>query len=459
MPKSTQNSLARISRRAVLRGAGVAVALPWLESLPAFGDSTAPAVFPKRFGVMFMGNGINENYWSAEGSGADMKLSKTLSPLEPLKHKINVIDGLFNKAATGHGIHPPQTGSLLSGADIQKGAIIRSGISVDQMIANAVGQDTPQSSIVLACEQPMTGYHETNYSMAYSSHISWQTPDSPVPVEVYPSLAWDNLFENRGSLINVSILDRVKDRAETLSRKVSSSDKAKLDEYLTSVREVEKRVESTRKVKDQSDELAKQKNRPAFTMERPQNGLPEDLRDHAKLMCDIIAIAFQTDRTRVASLIISRDLSAMYYPFLRSSRRTPRRVAQQSLGRLRAHLALPREPVGLSGVQARQHAGRRRHGARQLLPDVPLGTVDWPLARQLAAAAGAGRRLGRHARDRTHAELPERRRRKPQDVQPVPLDHGPHGDQAGSLRRRHHAPGTPVRNSSSCDSFSLQPCC
>jgi hypothetical protein len=316
MPKSTQDSPARISRRAVLRGAGVAVALPWLESLPVFGDSTAPTVFPKRYGVMFMGNGINENNWSAEGSGADMKLSKTLSPLEPLKHKINVIDGLFNKAATGHGIHPPQTGSLLSGAEIQKGAVIRSGISVDQMIANVVGQDTPQSSIVLACEQPMSGYHETNYSMAYSSHISWQTPDSPVPVEVYPSLAWDNLFENRGSQINVSILDRVKDRAETLSRKVSSNDKAKLDEYLTSVREVEKRVESTRKVKDQSDELAKQKNRPAFTMDRPQNGLPEDLRDHAKLMCDIIAIAFQTDRTRVASLIISRDLSAMYYPFL-----------------------------------------------------------------------------------------------------------------------------------------------
>src|SRR4029078_1010184 len=141
MPKSTPSSFPRISRRAVLRGAGVAVALPWLESLPAFADATAPGAFPKRFAVMFMGNGINENYWSAEGSGADMKLSKTLSPLEPLKHKINVIDGLFNKAATGHGIHPPQTGSLLSGADIQKGAIIRSGISVDQRIGNPVGPE------------------------------------------------------------------------------------------------------------------------------------------------------------------------------------------------------------------------------------------------------------------------------------------------------------------------------
>src|SRR5208283_1691017 len=175
--------------------------------------------------------------------GADMKLGKTLEPLEPLKQKINVIDGLFVKALTGQGIHPAQTGSLLSGAHISKGAIIHSGISVDQMIANRTGDDTPQSSIVLACEQPMTGYHETNFSLAYSSHISWQSPDSPVPVEVYPSLAFDNLFENRGSLRNMSILDRVKDRAEALSRQISSTDKVKLDEYLTSVREVEKRVD------------------------------------------------------------------------------------------------------------------------------------------------------------------------------------------------------------------------
>jgi hypothetical protein len=316
MPDQTQNSAHRISRRTVLRGAGVTMALPWLESLPAFADTTSPAAFPKRFAVLFMGNGVNEEHWSAEGSGAEMKLGKTLGPLEPLKHKINVVSGLFNKAATGQGIHPAQTGSLLSGAHIQKGAIIKAGISVDQMIANYVGQDSPQASIVLACEQPMTGYHETNFSMAYSSHISWQTPDSPVPNEVYPSLAWDNLFENRGSLRNMSILDRVKDRAETLSRKISSTDKSKLDEYLTSVREVEKRVDGMRKSKDLAQDVAKQQNRPVFSMDRPANGLPEDLREHARLMCDIIAIAFQTDKTRVASLLLARDLSALYYPFL-----------------------------------------------------------------------------------------------------------------------------------------------
>jgi hypothetical protein len=304
------------TRRAILRGAGCTMALPWLESLQAFADTPPASAFPKRFGVVFLGCGVNEDHWSAEGASAAMKLSKTLQPLEPLKEKINVIDGLFVPALTGQGIHPAQTGSLLSGAHISKGAIIHSGISVDQMIANRLGADTPQSSIVLACDQPMTGYHESNFSLAYSSHISWQTPDSPVPVEVYPSLAWDNLFDNRASMQNISVLDRIRDRAEELTRKISSTDKTKLDEYLTSVREVEKRVEGMRKTKDSADDAAKAKNTVAATMDRPANGLPEDLREHTRLMCDIIAIAFQTNKTRVASLIISRDLSAMYYPFL-----------------------------------------------------------------------------------------------------------------------------------------------
>jgi hypothetical protein len=184
------------------------------------------------------------------------------------------------------------------------------------VIANHVGQETPQASIVLACEQPMTGYHETNFSMAYSSHISWQNSDSPVPNEVYPSLAFDGLFENRGSLRYTSILDRVKERAQSLSRKVSSTDRGKLDEYLTSVREVEQRIERMRTTKDKADDLAKTKGPAVYTMERPQNGLPEDLRDHTRLMCDIVALAFQTDKTRVASLLLARDLSSLYYPFL-----------------------------------------------------------------------------------------------------------------------------------------------
>ncbi len=292
------------------------MALPWLESFAARAATTGADAFPKRFGVIFLGCGVNEDYWGSQGSGAGMQLSKSLSPLEPMKSKINVIHGLFNQGATGLGIHPPQTGSLLTGAVLEKGANIHSGVSVDQMIANHTGQDTLQPSLVLACEQPITGFHESNYSLAYSSHISWQSPDSPVPNECYPSLAFDMLFENRGSLLNLSILDRVKERAARLSRKISAGDNAKLDEYMTSVREVEKRVEGMRKAKDKADDAAKLKSRPAWTMQRPANGLPEDLREHARLMCDLIAIAFQTDKTRVASLIISRDLSSLYYPFL-----------------------------------------------------------------------------------------------------------------------------------------------
>jgi Protein of unknown function (DUF1552) len=316
MPVQINPSTNRIARRAILRGAGCAMALPWLESFAAQAAPAGAEAFPKRFGVVFLGCGVNEDHWGSEGSGPEMKLSKSLSPLEPLKSKINVIHGLFNKGATGLGIHPPQTGSLLTGATLTKGATLRSGISVDQMIASRMGQETLQPSMVLACEQPITGFHESNYSMAYSSHISWANPDSPVPNEIYPSLAFDMLFENRGSLLNLSILDRVKGRAERLSRKISSSDYAKLDEFMTSVRDVEKRVEGMRKAKEKADDLAKLKNRPAPLMERPANGLPEDLREHAKIMLDLIAIAFQTDKTRVATLLISRDLSAMYYPFL-----------------------------------------------------------------------------------------------------------------------------------------------
>src|SRR5215467_5196935 len=305
-----------ITRRAILRGAGCAMALPWFESFAAKAAPAGAEVFPKRFGVVFLGCGVNEDHWGSEGSGAEMKLSKSLSPLEPLKSKVNVIHGLFNKGAMGLGIHPPQTGSLLTGATLTKGAALHSGISVDQMIASRMGQETLQPSMVLACEQPITGFHESNYSLAYSSHISWQSPSSPVPNEIYPSLAFDMLFENRGSLLNLSILDRVKERAERLSRKISSSDNSKLDEFMASVREVEKRVDGMRKAKEKADDLAKQQSRPVWTMERPANGLPEDLREHARLMLDLIAIAFETDKTRVATLLISRDLSAMYYPFL-----------------------------------------------------------------------------------------------------------------------------------------------
>jgi hypothetical protein len=307
----------RINRRTVLRGVGVTMALPWLESIPVWGaQSDAVQTFPKRFAALFMGNGINPKHWSAKGAGQEMELSKSLQPMLPFRAKLNVISGLFNKHATGVGIHPGQTGNILSGAALQKGAVLKGGVSMDQVLAAHLGEDTAVASLVLGCEQPITGYHETNFSMAYSSHISWQDALSPVPMEVYPSLAFDSLFDNQGSRRTRSILDRVKEQAAELNRQVSRADQAKLDEYLTSVREVEKRAERTRTMKDRADSNARDRGRPAATMPRPDNGLPEDIREHMRLMCDVIALAFQTDKTRVATLLLCRDLSGLFYPFL-----------------------------------------------------------------------------------------------------------------------------------------------
>ena len=312
--------MGQTSRRRFLRGVGVAMALPWLESIPVWGTELAkdgaPGPFPKRFAALFMGNGINSQHWWAKGSGAEMELGKSLQPMTPLKAKMNFITGLFNKHATGVGIHPGQTGNILSGASLQRGAVLKGGISMDQVLANQLGQETVQPSMVLGCEQPITGYHETNFSMAYSSHISWQNATSPVPMEVYPSLAFDSLFDNRGSRRTQSILDRVREEAARLSRRVSSGDKAKLDEYLTRVREVETRVERMRAAKGKADEQARDHSRPVLAMARPDNGLPEDIREHMRLMCDIIALGFQTDKTRVATLLLCRDLSGLFYPFL-----------------------------------------------------------------------------------------------------------------------------------------------
>jgi hypothetical protein len=307
-----------ISRRTFLRGTGVAMLLPWLESVPVWGavrGGAGAAAYPKRLGVVFMANGINPETWWAKGSGADMELGPSLEPLKPFREKMNFIGGLFNEAATNVGIHPGQTGNLLSGAHLMKGPELRGGVSFDQVLANHLGEQNIQPSLVLGCEQPTTGYHETNFSMAYGSHISWASATSPVPMEVYPSLAFDSLFENRASDRNRSILDRVMEQASDLRRKASAYDRVKLDEYLTSVRDVERRIDRVRDAADTAAQTARE-GAPVFAMDRPANGLPEDIREHMRLMADILALAFQTHKTSVATLLLCRDISGMFYPFL-----------------------------------------------------------------------------------------------------------------------------------------------
>lgn len=320
MSKQDEKPTQSLSRRLFLHGAGVVMGLPWLESVPALAatiqGTKAPVAPPKRFIVQFMGTGISPGQWWAKGEGAGMELSSSLKPLEPLKTKLNVINGLYNRPSTGVGIHPGMTGNILSGMPLTRGAVLHGGVSIDQVLAARIGQDAVQPSLVLACEQPLTGYHESNFSMAYSSHISWQSPDSPVPTEVYPSLAFDSLFENSGSRRLESILDRVKDDAAGLRRRISRDDRAKLDEYLTSVREVEQRAQRMRGDMGKAANRAKDRGKSLVTMRRPENGLPEDVREHMRLMCDVMALAIQTDKTRIATMLMCRDLSGLFYPFL-----------------------------------------------------------------------------------------------------------------------------------------------
>src|SRR5262249_11879573 len=228
-----------------LRGLGVTMALPWLESLPVWGDGTKKdkpgSEAPTRFAVLFSGNGFHSKEWWATGSGAEMKLGKVLAPLSDFRTRTVFIRGLFNAEALKGNIHSSQTGNLLSGAPLASGGEIRSGTSIDQVLAQRHGRSTKAPSLVLACEASNPSVHK-NYSMLYSSHISWTSPPTRHPLELYPALAFDRLFKDEASKGDKSVLDAVMADAQDFRRKVCTADQRKLDEYLDSVREVEQRI-------------------------------------------------------------------------------------------------------------------------------------------------------------------------------------------------------------------------
>src|SRR5262245_14168868 len=240
----------KLSRRTFLRGVGVTMALPWMESLPVWGDeprATKPASeAPVRLAVLFAGNGFHTKEWWAKGEGKEMELGKVLAPLSDFREKMLFIRGLYNEEALKGNIHSSQTGNLLSGAPLASGGEIRSGTSIDQLLAQRYGRETKVPSLVLGCEKSNPSVHK-NYSMLYSSHISWTSPTTPTPLELYPSLAFDRLFKDEVAKGDKSVLDAVLDDAQDFRRQISSADQRKLDEYLDSVREVESRIEQAGK--------------------------------------------------------------------------------------------------------------------------------------------------------------------------------------------------------------------
>jgi hypothetical protein len=305
-----------ISRRTMLRGFGVTMALPWMESVRVWGDVAKSAKkaseAPTRMAILFSGCGFHKNEWWAKGEGKDMQLGKVLEPLSDFRDKMVFIRGLYNKEALKGNIHSSQTGNLLSGAPLASGGRIQSGTSVDQYVAQHIGHQTKLPSLVLGCEKANPGVHK-NYSLLYSSHISWSSPNTPTPLEVYPALAFDRLFNNKAKVGDQSILDAVLGDAQDLRRNISSLDKQKLDEYLNSVREVEQRIESAGK----RGEV--QGWRPTITkpnMPRPKDGYPQDIVEHMRLMSDILVLAFQTDTTRICTLKLNNDHGTLRFPHI-----------------------------------------------------------------------------------------------------------------------------------------------
>ena len=306
------------SRRTFLRGTGVTMALPWLESFNVWGDepkTNRPASeAPVRLCVTFSGNGFHSKEWWAKGDGKAMELGRVLEPLAAYREKMLFVRGLYHEEARKGNIHSSQTGNMLSGASIASGGEIRSGTSFDQALAQTYGRSTKVPSLVLACEKSNPSVHK-NYSMLYSSHISWSSPTTPTPLELYPSLAFDRLFKDEASPADRSVLDAVMSDAADLRRGLSGDDQRKLDEYLDSVREVEKRIDNAGK----RGEL--QGWRPTLEkpdVARPADGVPQDSGEHMRLMMDLVVLGFQTDTTRITTLKLNNDHSALRFPNLPS---------------------------------------------------------------------------------------------------------------------------------------------
>ena len=305
------------SRRQFLRGAGVALALPWMESLSkAAAVSNAP---PVRFACMYFSNGVDPLNWWQKGAGAAMELGPAAAPLMPIREDLVFINGLYNhQAFINPSPHMGRMANMLSGAPVSSDpSVIRVGTTFDQVLAREIGGRTPVSSMALGIE-PNELRLEDGLSMIYGSNVSWVSPTKPTPKEIYPSRAFDQLVgDGKGRALDRSILDAVLSDTQSLQTKISTGDRRKLDEYLESVRDIEKRID--RASKEERLEgwrpTLKQPNMP-----RPANEIPQNVPDHMKLMLDLIVLAFQMDKTRIATCMLNNDLSQMNFKFIEGVR-------------------------------------------------------------------------------------------------------------------------------------------
>jgi uncharacterized protein DUF1552 len=312
-----------ISRRTVLRGIGAAISLPWLEAmgpLTSWAADTAPArAAPNRMAFLYVPNGKNMADWTPTAEGTDFELPAILEPLAPVKQDILVLTGLTADKARAHGDgggdHARALATFLTGCQARKtdGTDIRVGISVDQVAAGRIGDQTRLPSLEIGCEHgAMAGNCDSGYSCVYSSTMSWRSATQPLPKEVNPKLVFERLFGNgpdgqrqQRDQRRRSILDFIRADAGDLHRQLGAEDQRKLDEYFAAVRDIEQRIQRAETMP------------PVPTPDYPKpQAVPAVFEEHLKLMADLLVLAFQADVTRVCTFVLANEGSNRPYPFI-----------------------------------------------------------------------------------------------------------------------------------------------
>lgn len=319
-----------------LRAVGATLALPWLESVSAAGPVKAGETLsepPLRMAFLFMSNGVCPDCWRPPGDGEDYQITPHLQPLAHLKSEFLLLENLWHKNTVGRNGHWPKDPAWLHGGYVERttgGDLDSGGTSVDQLAARHVGGATPLASFELGIDAPRTGIDTAGggFPRALGSYLSWADPQTPVPKEIVPQLAFDRLFRNHRAPVissvnprnpalleslqrdDTSILDAVLDQAKSLRTSVSRGDQARLDEYFESVRTLERRIEQS--LKPQKRWI----NQGKFPLDRPAPGIPESHAEHVRLMLEILMLAFWTDSTRIATFMFGDAQTQQDYSFL-----------------------------------------------------------------------------------------------------------------------------------------------
>ncbi len=325
-----------MSRRSVLRGLGATMALPFLDAMQT-ARAAQSAKFPVRMGILFMPNGVRSDAWTPEGQGTAFKLSPILSPLEQHRNDISVLTNMGHKHCEEGDGHYAKTANWLTGTSITKttGKDLRCGVSMDQVMAAQMAQQTRFVSLELGTEPIHTGVDvNVNYTQLYGSHIAWRTPTSPLPSEINPRLVFDRLFrenvaQRRATATeNKSVLDLVMSHAKSLRDTVGREDQQRLDEYLDSIRTIERRIDADihrvatgenldPSVKAEMSGLDARINAAMANVKgNPGSQLRLDHTEHSRLMMDLMTLAFWSDSTRVSSFMFGWAVSSKNFSFL-----------------------------------------------------------------------------------------------------------------------------------------------